>query len=357
MEAKDLLRELKRTVDELAAFNEIGKTLTSTLDIREVLRIIMQKVSELLEPENWSLLLSDERAGDLYYEIAVGQGAERVKGMRVPMGEGIVGWAGREGEPLVVPDVHADPRFSPRVDAVAGFSTCSALAVPLRCKGRTLGVIEVLNGRSGEPFSDDDVRTLASIADYAAIALENARNFLRIEELTVVDEHTGLYNSRHLHRQLELEIVRARRFGHPLSLVFLDLDHFKAVNDTYGHQTGSDLLREVGQILLARLRTIDVATRYGGDEFVVLLPETDREPARLAARRLRDALNERYFLESRGLSVRLTASFGVATFPHDASTGDDLMRQADLAMYRVKETGRDGVQLASEIPVSAARSA
>jgi diguanylate cyclase (GGDEF)-like protein len=348
MEAQYLLRELKRTVDELAAFNEIGKLLTSTLDIREVLATIMKKVSELLRPENWSLLLIDEQRGDLYFEIAVGEGSERIRDLRVQFGEGIAGWVAREGQPLVVSEVQADPRFSPRFDLAAGFQTKAVLAVPLRFKGRTLGVIEVINGNEGQGFSDDDVRTLASIADYAAIALENARNFQRIEELTVLDDHTGLYNSRHLYRQLEIEIVRARRFGHRLSLVFLDLDRFKAVNDTYGHQHGSALLREVGTILLSTQRSVDVAVRYGGDEFVVLWPETDRAQARQAAERLRQAVVENSFLVGRGLSVRITASFGIATFPDDASTGDELMRQADLAMYRVKERGRDGVRQANE---------
>ncbi|HUB09189.1 MAG TPA: sensor domain-containing diguanylate cyclase [Myxococcales bacterium] len=355
MEAKDLLRELKRTVDELAAFNEIGKTLTSTLDIREVMRIIMQKVSELLKPQNWSLLLVDEKKNELYFEIAVGEGAEKIKGLRIQLGEGIAGWVAREGVPVTVTDVRQDPRFSARFDEVAHFNTRAVLAVPLRCKGRTLGVIEVINGFSAQDFSEDDVRTLASIADYAAIALENARNFQRIEELTVVDDHTGLFNSRYLYRQLEVETVRARRFGHPLSIVFLDLDHFKTVNDTYGHQLGSQLLREVGSVLLSTLRAIDVATRYGGDEFVVLLPETDRAQAKLAAERLRQAMGERYFLKDHGLAVRITASFGVATFPDDASSADELMRKADMAMYQVKESGRDGVRLVSESRSEAAQ--
>ena len=294
MEPRDLLRELKRTVEELAAFNEIGKALTSTLEIREVLKMIMQKVSELLRPQIWSLLLVDERDGDLYFEAAVGEGAEKIKGLRVKLGEGIAGWVAREGEPVLVPDVQSDPRFTGRFDDASKFRTSSILAVPLRSKQRTLGVIELINGdRNADgrpdrgPFSEDDVRTLASIADYAAIALENARNFQRLQELPVIDDHTGLYNSRHLHRQIEVELVRARRFGHPVSIIFFDLDHFKGVNDTYGHQRGSALLREVGNLLAKRLRTVDVPVRYGGDEFVVLLPETDRDQAQLCAERLR----------------------------------------------------------------------
>ncbi len=347
----DPLRELKRTVEELAAFNEIGKTLTSTLDISEVLKIIMQKVSELLQPENWSLLLVDDRSGELYFEAAVGQGAERIRDLRIKVGEGIAGWVAREGEPVLVSDVQQDPRFAARFDQVSQFETTSVLAVPLRSKDRTLGVIELINSRSrgedGAAFSEKDVRTLASIADYAAIALENARNFQRIQELTVVDEHTGLFNSRHLQQQLENELVRARRFDQSVSLVFVDLDHFKQVNDRHGHQRGSALLREAGQLLARQLRTVDIPVRYGGDEFVVLCPQTDRVQATVCAWRLREAIANHVFLVSAGVAVRITASFGVAAFPEDASSGDDLMRAADLAMYRAKEGGRDQVSAGS----------
>jgi diguanylate cyclase (GGDEF)-like protein len=350
MEAKDLLRELKRTVDELAAFSEIGKTLTSTLDIREVLRLIMQRVEELLRAKNWSLLLVDEEQRDLFVELAVGQGAERLRQLRLPLGEGIAGWAAQEGEPLLVPDVTLDGRFSSRFDRLTGFTTRSALAVPLRSKGRTLGVIELVHSSEesgeGSGFTEADVRTLASIADYAAIALENARNFQRLEELTVVDDHTGLYNSRYLHRQLELEVARSGRFGRAVSVIFLDLDRFKEVNDKYGHQSGSATLREVGEVLKGNLRSVDIPVRYGGDEFVVLLPETDRAQALLVASRLRSALKYHRFLEHRGLSLAITASFGLATFPVDGRTEEELMRAADAAMYRVKEGGRDGIAAA-----------
>ncbi|MHB1843315.1 MAG: GGDEF domain-containing protein [Deltaproteobacteria bacterium] len=355
MDGQDLLRELERTISELAAFNEIGKALTGSLDVREVLGTIMQKVSELLRPENWSLLLVDEAANELCFEVAVGAGADHIKGMRVALGEGIAGWVAQHGQPLLVPDVRADSRFASRFDIAAAFETRAALAVPLRCKGRTLGVIEVITGPEGHPFTEGDLRTLSRLADYAAIALDNARNFRRIEELSVLDDHTGLYNARFLYRQLEVELGRARRFDRPLSLAFFDLDRFKTVNDTYGHQHGSALLREVGEVVRATLRGIDVAIRYGGDEFVALLPETDRVQARRAVERLRAAIAERFYLADRGLGVRLTASFGVATFPDDATTGDELMRQADMAMYRVKENGRDGVRQASEPPAVEAK--
>ncbi len=354
MQAQELLRELKRTVDELQAFNEIGRTLTSTLDVSEVLRIIMEKVSEVLRPSNWSLLLVDEKLGDLFFEVAVGAGAEALKPLRVGIGEGIAGWVAREGQPVLLEEAAADPRFAPRFDAASQWATGSVLAVPLRSKGRVLGVIELVNARGTRAFSPDDLRTLATIADYASIAIENARNFERIRELTLLDDHTGLYNARHLYRSLDAELSRARRFGRGFSLLFFDLDHFKLVNDQHGHQAGSAVLKEVAEVVRGGLRAMDVPIRYGGDEFVVLLPEADRGQALAVAERLRSAINETRFLASRGLDIRVTASFGIATFPDDAASTEDLLRVADAAMYRVKETTRDAVAhatAASEISV------
>lgn len=347
MQAQELLRELKRTVDELQAFNDIGRSLTSTLDVKEVLELIMQKVSEVLRPGNWSLLLLDEAGRELHFEVAVGEGSDRLRPLRLPLGEGIAGWVVREGQPVLLEHARSDPRFSPRFDEAAGRRTGSVLAVPLRSKGRVLGVMELLNPEGQRRFDPEDLRTLAALADYAAIAIENARNFERIRELTLIDDHTGLYNARHLYRSLESEVARSRRFGRTFSLIFLDLDRFKLVNDRHGHQAGSAVLKEVGEVLRTALRAMDVPVRYGGDEFVVLLPEADRGQAHAVAERLRRSVNRTEFLADRGLGVRITASFGIATFPDDGTTPEDLLRLADSAMYRVKETTRDGIAQAS----------
>jgi diguanylate cyclase (GGDEF)-like protein len=221
--------------------------------------------------------------------------------------------------------------------------TGSLLAVPLRSKGRVLGVVELVNPRGGHPFDTADQRTLEALADYAAIAIDNARAYERIQELTLRDEHTGLFNSRHLWRQLELEVERTARTGRPFSLVFVDLDHFKQVNDRFGHQAGSAVLLEVGALLRSCIRTIDVPVRYGGDEFVVLLPETDRARAREAAERIRSAMEGAVFLGSGGPGLRVTASFGLATCPDDGDTAEKVVHAADAAMYRVKESTRNGV--------------
>src|SRR5437870_1269153 len=347
MQARDLLRQLQRTVDELAVLNEIGKALTSSLDIGEVMHLILAKVSELLKPRNWSLLLRDPQTGELYFKAAVGAGSEMLMHLRLQRGEGIAGWVAEHNAPLIVDDVTADPRFAARFDKTSRFHTKSILCVPLTFKGRVLGVIELVNGEGDGSFNTEDLRILSTVAEFSAIAIENAQNFAKVQELTVLDDHTGLFNSRHLKRTLEQEIVRATRFGHPVSLIFFDLDHFKQVNDTHGHQAGSRVLAEIGRLLLGTLRSTDVPVRYGGDEFVILLPETSKDQAMECAKRLRGEISRWQFLAEEPYGpLQITASLGVASFPDDARVPEELLRRADDAMYRVKAERRDGVAAA-----------
>ena len=346
MEGRKLLEELKRTVNALAIFSEIGKTLTSTLDIKEVLRIVLQKVSELMQPTSWSLLLLNEKEMSLRYEILINEPSVD-RNERIPMGKGVVGWVAQSGKPILWPDPTPDHLYTPNADIPVSEDITSFVCVPLRSKGKPLGVIEIRRkGLGVASFREEDLTTLAVIADYAAIGIENARNFARVQELTITDDLTTLYNVRHLHTLLESEILRAARYRKKFSMIFLDLDRFKNVNDTYGHMHGSQLLRETAIVIQSHIRTVDYGVRYGGDEFVVLLPETDKRAAVQIAERLRAAVERNSFLRDKGLDVHFTASFGVATFPDDAQTKDDLIHMADEAMYRVKNTTRNSVSAA-----------
>ena len=331
---------------QLITFTEIGKALTSSLDMKEVLGIVMEKIRVLLRPENWSLLLLDPATNDLRFEVVVGEGAEKLRNIRLKLGEGVAGWVAREKIPVLVPDVSLDPRFSKKGDAASHFTTRSIICVPLITRGRCLGVIELVNRIENESFVEDDLLLLTAIADFTAIAIDNAISLNRVHELTITDDLTRLYNSRFLHSRLDYEVERAKRFKKPLSMIFLDLDNFKMVNDIHGHLYGSKLLQEVARLILGLIRNVDMACRYGGDEFIVVMPETSKQDAMVVAEKLRLAMKKAVFLSDDGVNVRLTGSFGVASYPEDAMDKNGLIQKADKAMYRVKNSTRDAVSQA-----------
>jgi diguanylate cyclase (GGDEF)-like protein len=204
-------------------------------------------------------------------------------------------------------------------------------------------VIEVANKTTKEPFTKEDLDLILKIADHASIAIERSALYQKMAEMSITDDLTKLFNTRYLTRTLEIEITRARRHLTSLSLIFMDVDHFKNINDNYGHLVGSKLLVEIGQLLLKALRTVDIVARYGGDEFVIVLPQTTPKNATNIAERIRRNIEQNVFLKKDGYAFKVTASFGVASFPESAQSQEELVRLADEAMYRVKYQTRNGV--------------
>jgi diguanylate cyclase (GGDEF)-like protein len=337
----------RREAGEVAVFQELGKALTSSLQLDQVLRTIMEKIDEFLRPDNWSLLLLDEAKQELYFELAVGKASQALKDVRIKLGQGIAGWVAQHGEVVIVPDTSKDTRFFGKVDEKTKMETRSIVAVPVRFRESCLGVIELINCVGPEGFDPRDLKLLEALSDFAAIALENARHVKRIHELTIKDDCTSLYNARHMGFILDTEIYRSQRYNYEFSIVFIDLDHFKQVNDTHGHLVGSRLLAEMGEALKTNCRLIDFAFRYGGDEFVILLPQTSKDNAIKVARRLHKLIRETVWLTKEGLNIRVTPSVGLAAYPLDSKTKEGLLHLADEAMYLVKNTSRDNVAAAN----------
>jgi diguanylate cyclase (GGDEF)-like protein len=253
-------------------------------------------------------------------------------------------WVMKSGTELFSADLAKDERFR---SEVAG----SVVAFPLISRGITIGALVALDpmpSASTPAIAPGALAGLRGLLEPQAVALDNALTVQRLESLSVTDDLTRLYNSRYLNQVLRRETKRASRSGRPLSLLFIDLDGFKQVNDNHGHLCGSKALVEAAEVIRGCARETDVVARFGGDEFSLVLPDTGREGAVSVAVRIRERVAEHHFLETDGLEVRLTASVGVATLPDVAGSAEELIRAADMAMYRVKEGGKNGFHVAQE---------
>jgi diguanylate cyclase (GGDEF)-like protein len=254
----------------------------------------------------------------------------------------IAAWVMARGAEFVTADLREDARVKdPFVGAVMAF--------PLSCRGRRVGAVVGLDrlASTREPrLAPSVMRQVRVLLEPASVALDNALILKRAEALSVTDDLTHLYNSRYLNLVLRRETKRASRNGRPLSLLFIDLDGFKGVNDTHGHLFGSRALVEAAAVIRGSARETDVVARFGGDEFALVLPDTGGEGAFAVGERIRDRVAAHKFLVGDGLDIHLTVSIGVATLPDVAASADELMQAADKAMYRVKDAGKNGIQAA-----------
>lgn len=343
MSKKDSLKKNRLPSSQVDMIADIGQALTSTFDINEVISLIMKNMTDLFELENWSLLLVDDQSGELYFEVAIDQENKNIGGLRFKSEEGVAGWVLKNQKTLIIEDVSRDERFTGHIDKLTSFKTKSIVAVPLVFRDRTIGVLELVNCKNPKKLKGTKLKLLSLLADFAAIAISNAKHYHYINQLTITDDLTGLNNARHLHYILDEEIGRCMKESKPLTLIFLDIDHLKKINDAHGHLAGSEVISEFGQLIKSLLRSSDYGARYGGDEFVVILPGTSKTEAMNIAGTLRQKILKKQFLVSLNLDLRLTASFGVATFPEDADSKDAIIKIADDMMYKVKHSTRNGI--------------
>ena len=272
----------------------------------------------------------DSTRGELVFARVVGRAAEALTGQRLKIGEGVAGWVAQRGVSAVVENPAQDSRWTDRLDRLTGFKTESIVAVPLRSGDKVFGVIELLNRLAGGAFSAYDMRVLSTIADFTAIAVEKAYYLAEARRVSEHDPLTGALNRRGLDKAIEREAARRARYGGDLSVILADVDRFKAINDTYGHAAGDEVLKTVARTLAGAMRGADSLARYGGDEFLVLMPATGIEDAEIARERLQEvvvkagAAHEPPFSASLGVHTSGQADF------------DELFRESDRDLYRRK---------------------
>jgi diguanylate cyclase (GGDEF)-like protein len=328
--------------DTLKTCLEVGKLLTSTLNLQEILELIMLKVSQLIRAQNWSLLLKNEESGELTFEIVVGLKQELFNGLYLSPGEGIAPHVAETGKAVFIPDVNDSPLFNRKVDLHTGFITRSVICLPLIFRGKSLGVIEIVNVRDMKIFELEDFPILTILTDYAAIAIENSRYVDKIRKMSIMDEYTGLYNSRFLHQILD-EFFSKTDQKTQLSVVFMDIDNFKSIVDKYGHLLGTKLLKEIGITITSNLWKEDILIKYGGDEYIIILPGRSKPEAVKHCENILFAINESTYLKSEAEPARITASFGIATYPEDAETKKEVLILADNALFKIKNSTKNSV--------------
>jgi diguanylate cyclase (GGDEF)-like protein len=325
----------------------IIKAANDRLDPENVIATIMDNIQKLIPCEAWSILLFNKEE-ELVFQGARGAGGEHLRYQKLKPGEGIAGWVAKYGKPAIVNDVGRDSRFDSKFDHVTNFKTRSVLCAPLISRDRVIGVAELINKKTKNcRFTNRDLDMLLALLGPVAVSLHNAFLFQETEKLTITDDLTKLYNNRYINRRLTRLIEEHRRDRLPFSLIFLDLDGFKTVNDRYGHLVGAKTLIEIGKVILNTGRKQDVIARYGGDEFIVIMPRAGAADAVEMAEKIRLAIQNHDFNAALQREIHLSASFGISVFPDHANNITELIQKADKAMYAVKYSGKNAVQLAN----------
>jgi diguanylate cyclase (GGDEF)-like protein len=327
---------LKEVEAELAFFMELGRELTATLDDRKVLEIIAKGAHTYVGPTHTTLFLTgaDRRTYEVALACGYDPGSRRAP---IPVLEGLSGRVLRTGQQVRLDAAALAQAHPAPPDLVMPGPLAEVMCLPILHRRKALAALVLSHSAEAGPFTADQIERLTRLLEQSRMAVDRALLYRRTADLAITDDLTQLFNHRYIHQSLELKVAQGGKEPH-LSLIFMDLDSFKAINDTHGHLAGSHALTEVAHVLTDNLRTEDIIARYGGDEFVIILPDTNLEVAMQIAERLAKSLAVTTFLPQLG-GMRLTASFGVAAYPEHAASPRKLVQHADQAMYAAKALG------------------
>lgn len=317
---------------------DVSRLISSNYPMPKVIKQISGKLRKLLNTDDCSIMILNEKSKELAFCESSGLTHWERQNIKFTVGEGVAGWVAKHKKPVLIADVREDPRF--KVVEQQKRKMVSMISAPLMVKDRVIGVVSLTTHNEEHLFSQDELELVVLMSAHISLALENNRLY----EISVLDGLTNVYNRRYLEQRLSEEVAYSKRYSKPLTVVMLDIDFFKNLNDTYGHQAGDHVLVTVSSLLAEALREYDVVARYGGEEFSVILPTTPKQKGASIAERLRVSIAEHDF-SHKGKEISTSISLGVACFPEDGETPEELIAAADKALYRAKEYGRNQVAL------------
>lgn len=343
-EKESSLSYLQKTLHNISILYNIGQAMNFIDDLKRLIQIILAKAIQTIGAEKGSLMLYDSATEELVIKVVYGLPDKEMEDKinegliectKIKIEEGIAGEAFAHKKAIITNLGSDDPRFfQSEISNVR-----SLLCLPLIVKDEAIGVINISNKKDKNLFNQDDLDFMGALANQAAIAISNAQLY----KLAITDSLTKLYIRRHFEYLLDNELRRSQRYKHSMTLLMMDIDNFKSINDTYGHQIGDEMLKHIAEVILNTVRKIDMPSRYGGEEFAVILPETHKENSKRIAERLRKKISNIIIRTKDKQEVSPTVSIGIASYPLDTEERSDVIGFADKALYFAKHSGKNCV--------------
>jgi diguanylate cyclase (GGDEF)-like protein len=351
IENSQMKQRLTEASTRTRKLQEISLSVAKERKVDALTRILVEGARELIQAESAVLILIDPEKAGISHTAFSGIQLNQESLLSADALKGLFGAGYSDREPVAIEEPKSHSRWNETLEHQPPIH--QILSVPLFKQEKIMGVLNVMNKMDWTPFSEEEKAALSTLAVHTAVAIDNAWFLEGVERQAVTDSLTGLYNHREFQNRLLEEVERGNRYGNLFSVLILDIDHFKVLNDTHGHVTGDLILKEIVRLIRKGIRNADIPSRYGGEEFTVILPQTSKEDAKVVADRIRHSIAEYHFTTVPGHSVHVTVSIGISSFPEDTKTREELIIMADQALYYAKNAGRNRVCSYSETLKSA----
>ncbi len=328
---------------ELSAFADIEIGVTAAKTINEAMDQVMKKIGEIFSPVTHALLLREKDKDVLYVKLVTGNSADKLAGLRLPKSEGFARWIVNEGKADIIENVTKDDRFSKTIAKSIDFTAQSMIGAPLVVAEEIIGVFQLINKANKQAYTPADLNILKTIVEYASMAIEKVYYLSALKDMDNVDSLTGVYKRKNFDNLLKKEIERCKRYEHPLSLLIVTIDDFKALNEELGHEKCDQLLKDLAHSLKRNVRRVDIVARYGFNELAILMPNTDKKNAEAVRERITSDLEQINIKRKPAIDVSMGLS---SVGPKDSGTllektEKDL--EKEMQKKGIKSTGKEGI--------------